>query len=128
MMSYYFNQAETPILFARVENSQTNAPITRDDVESISYTCCRKSINWATETRTPIEGHENVSIPTTAILDALVTDDDRWKSDETGYNFTFEPDSRVKLLFPTSGSYVITITISLIGGNPIPIVYNIEVA
>ncbi len=127
MMSSYYNQGETPLLLARVTNSQTNEVVDVDNVDSISYTCFKKSFAWSNETRTPVVGHENVAAPVGAVLSELVTNDPRWTADTTGYNFIFEPECRDKPLFPSSGDYVVVVTIRFTNANPLPLVYDISV-
>lgn len=125
MMSSYYNQGETPLLFARVTDSETNTIVDPDVVDSISYTCYKRSFAWSSETRTPVPGHENVAIPLSAFSGALVASDSRWTVDSTGYNFIYEPDSRVNPIFPSPGEYVVIVTIRFTNANPLPIVYNI---
>ena len=127
MMSSYYNSGETPILFARLEDSATGDPLDDDLVESASYTVYRKTFAWGNETRTEVDGHVAVPVPTSAFLAALVDDDPRWTTDSTGYNFVFEPDATQKPLFPNAGSYDLVVTVVLTSGNPVPIVYHIDV-
>lgn len=127
LMSDYYNAGETPVLFARITNSQTGDNIPASDVSAISYTCNRLNVGWGTETRTPVEGHEDVDVDVSAVLAALVTDDPRWTIDTTGYNFKLEPDSRTNPIFPSSGNYEIVVTIEFSNANPLPLVYNVSV-
>lgn len=127
LMSDYYNSGETPVLFARIQNSQTSAPIDPTAVSSMSYTCNKLTTGWGVETRTPVEGHVDKAIPPEALLSQLVTTDTRWTLDSIGYNFLYEPDSRSNPIFPGSGSYEIVVTISFSNANPIPVVFNITV-
>ena len=127
LMSDFYNAGETPVLFARITNSQTGAPIPAADVSAISYTCNRLNVGWGTETRTPVEGHEDVDVDASAVLAALVTNDPRWTIDTTGYNFKLEPDSRTNPIFPSSGNYEIVVTIKFSNANPLPLVFNVSV-
>lgn len=127
LMSDFYNAGETPVLFARITNSQTGAPIPAADVSAISYTCNRLNVGWGTETRTPVEGHVDVDVDASAVLAALVTDDPRWTIDTTGYNFKLEPDSRTNPIFPSSGNYEIVVTIEFSNANPLPLVFNVTV-
>lgn len=127
LMSDFYNAGETPVLFARITNSQTGAPIPAADVSAISYTCNRLNVGWGTETRTPVEGHEDVDVDASAVLAALVTNDPRWTIDTTGYNFKLEPDSRTNPIFPSSGNYEIVVTIEFSNANPLPLVFNVTV-
>ena len=127
MMSSFYNRGETPLLFARIQDSADASLVTPADIGEIVYTCYRKTTSWATEPRVPVFGHENVSIPIESVLEAAVTDDPRWTVDESGYNFIYEPDSRANPLFPTAGDYVLVVTVHFISGNPCPISYEISV-
>lgn len=127
LMSVYYNRGESPLLFARITDSATGAIIDPTSVSGITYTCYKLSSGWGIESRTPVTGHQNVTVPTTAILSALVTNDSRWTIDTTGYNFIFEPDSRTAPIFPDAGEYVVVVTISFSSANPIPLSYNVSV-
>lgn len=129
LMSDYYNRGETPVLFARIQNSETGDPISPSAVSSISYTAYRQTVGWGTESRTPVSGHEEVPIPNTAVLSAIVppSTDPRWTVDTTGYNFLYEPDSRTNPIFPDSGNYVVVVTINFTNANPIPVVFNVSV-
>lgn len=129
LMSDYYNRGETPVLFARIQNSETGDPISPSAVSSITYTAYRQTVGWGTESRTPVSGHEAVPIPNTAVLSAIVppSTDPRWTVDTTGYNFLYEPDSRTNPIFPDSGNYVVVVTINFTNANPIPVVFNVSV-
>lgn len=129
LMSDYYNRGETPVLFARIQNSETGQIISPSAVSSITYTAFRQTVGWGTESRTPVSGHENVTIPNTAVLAAVVppSTDPRWTVDTTGYNFFYEPDSRTNPIFPDSGNYVVVVTINFTNANPIPVVFNVSV-
>lgn len=129
LMSQYFNRGETPVLFARIQNSETGQIISPSAVSSIEYTAYSKTVGWGSETRTPVEGHENETIPNSAVLSAVVppTVDSRWTVDSTGYNFIFEPDSTVNPIFPNAGDYVVVVTINFTNANPLPISFDVSV-
>lgn len=129
LMSDYYNRGESPVLFARIQNSETGALITESDVSSVSYTCYKKTVSWGTETRTPVTGHQTVTIPTSSVLSALVapSTDPRWTVDTTGYNFLFEPDSTTNPIFPDAGEYVVVVTFNFAAANPLPVVFNVSV-
>lgn len=129
LMSNYYNEGETPVLFARITNSQTGAAITPSDVSSIEYTAYKVTSGWATQTKTAVTGHSAVPIDSQALLASVVppSTDPRWTADTVGYNFIFEPDSRTNLIFPTAGDYEIVVTIKFASANPLPIVYQISV-
>ena len=129
LMSQYFNRGETPVLFARIQNSETGQIISPSAVSSISYTAYSKTVGWGSETRTPVDGHENETVPNSAVLSALVppSTDPRWTVDSTGYNFIFEPDSTVNPIFPNAGDYVVVVTINFTAANPLPISFDVSV-
>ena len=129
LMSAYYNRGETPVLFARIQNSETGQIIDPSAVSSISYTAYSKTVGWGSETRTPVDGHQNITVPNSAVLSALVTPttDPRWTVDSTGYNFIFEPDSTVKPIFPNAGDYVVVVTINFTAANPLPISFDVSV-
>ena len=128
LMSQYFNRGETPVLFARIQNSETGQIISPSAVSSIVYTAYSKTVGWGSETRTPVEGHVAETVPNSAVLSALVppTDDSRWTVDSTGYNFIFEPDSTVNPIFPNAGDYVVVVTINFTNANPLPISFDVS--
>lgn len=129
LMSSYYNEGETPVLFARITNSQTGAAILPSDVSSIEYTAYKVTSGWATQTKTAVTGHSAVPIDSSALLASVVppSTDPRWTADTVGYNFIFEPDSRTNPIFPTAGDYEIVVTIKFASANPLPIVYQISV-
>ena len=129
LMSNYYNEGETPVLFARITNSQTGAAITPSDVSSIEYTAYKVTSGWATQTKTAVTGHSAVPIDSSALLSSVVppSQDPRWTADTVGYNFKFEPDSRTNPIFPTAGDYEIIVTVKFASANPLPIVYQIGV-
>ena len=129
LMSQYFNRGETPVLFARIQNSETGQIISPSAVSSIVYTAYSKTVGWGSETRTPVAGHENETVPNSAVLSAVVppSTDPRWTVDSTGYNFIFEPDSTVNPIFPNAGDYVVVVTINFTNANPLPISFDVSV-
>ena len=129
LMSSYYNEGETPVLFARITNSQTGAAITPSDVSSIEYTAYKVTSGWATQTKTAVTGHSAVPIDSSALLSSVVppSQDPRWTADTVGYNFKFEPDSRTNPIFPTAGDYEIIVPVKFASANPLPIVYQIGV-
>lgn len=127
MMSTYSNRGETPIFFARIEDSATTHPLDVSTVASASYSVFKTSYAWGSETRTPVDGHQDVPVPLSAFLSELVTGDPRWTQDSAGYNFIFEPDATGTPLFAAPGSYVVVVTVNFTTGNPAPISYNVAV-
>ena len=126
-MANYYQAGETPLFFARLVDTADDSLITPERVESITYSCYKRSQPWGIETRNAVTGHENVYVPLTALESQLVTDDERWTVDDVGYNFHFEPDARTNPLFPSNGSYVVVFKVLPSTGNPIPIVYYVTV-
>lgn len=126
MASEYCRAGEAIVLRARIEKSETSEPLTASEVASISYTCYKKSVVWGKESRTAVEGHENVSVPVNTVFDSLVTNDALWTKDQTGYNWKYEPDTTAKPIFPTPGKYTILVTIRMNEGNPAPIYFEVE--
>lgn len=127
LMSDYYNAGESPVLMARIQDSKTSDIIQPASVSSITYTAYSASSGWGIQTRTPVDGHEGVTVPATALKAALVTDDPRWTVDSTGYNFIFEPDCTQAAIFPTAGEYVVVVTINFTNANPLPVVFNVSV-
>lgn len=123
----YYQTGETPLFFARLTDTADDSLITPDLVASITYTCYkrRRSAQLGFEERVAVEGHENVYVPLTALEYQIVADDERWTTDDIGYNFHHEPDCRTYPLFPSRGNYAVVFTVLPITGNPIPIVYYI---
>lgn len=117
---------ETPVFAARVVNSETLEALRRIDVESITFSAFTLKRLFSSVNRTPLDGWSNVPVPNAAILDSLVTDE-RWRVDETGYNFRFEPNARTTRLFPSAGLYSIVVEIVPAVGNSIPLVYELRV-
>lgn len=126
-MSNYYQSGETPLFFARLVDTADNTLITPERVDSITYTCYKRSQPWGIETRTAVAGHEDVYVPVTALESQIVDDDERWTVDNVGYNFHHEPDCRTNKLFPSSGNYCVVYTVTPTTGNPIPIVYYVTV-
>ncbi len=127
-MSEYFNAGETPVFLARVADSATETPRTSADVDAISMTVYREDWVFGRYKLTPLDGWENVSVPVSALLDSLVTDDDkRWTKDGIGFNFRFEPDARTLALFAAPGEYRVVFTIRPKIGNPAPLVFKVKV-
>lgn len=127
LMSDYYNAGEAPLLMARIQDSRTADIIQPASVSSISYTAYSASSGWGIQTRTPVDGHENVTVPSNALKAALVTDDPRWSVDSTGYNFIFEPDCTQNPIFPSAGEYVVVVTLNFTNANPLPVVFNVSV-
>jgi len=127
MASEYSYFGESIVLFARIQDSQTSLPLTEANVSSVKYTCYRVKTTWGTQTRTPVNGHNDVTIPTDVVKNALVTTDPRWTKDQTGYNVLYEPTTTQTPIFPEPGQYLIVLTITPTSGNPAPIHYEVTV-
>lgn len=96
----------TPLL-----NSGTN-------ITSISYSVEQSTKDVFTPIWKPVDGHTNVDVATTALLET-VEKGDAWTIDENGYNFVLVPDTREHVLFSNIGSYRIVVKITLAEGNPV---------
>ena len=93
------------------------------NIISVSYSALKKTGSLSSN-ETPIDGHVNVAVPTTCVLEAPLTSD-AWGEK---YNFILTPNIREKPIFPTTGNYSIKIEIVLADGNPITFYVEIEVS
>lgn len=92
------------------------------NIVSVSYSAIKKTGSLSSN-ETPIEGHVQVAVPVTCVLEAPQTSD-AW---EETYNFILTPNIREKPIFPTPGNYSIKIEIVLADGNPVAFYVEIEV-
>lgn len=123
LMSDVQNAGETPILFARIENSSNLSPLTQSDVDSVVYTINKftnASIRGGSSGKTPVSADwTDVSVPVSdCILDSPVSDDPRVSFE---YNFKFEPNTLTDNPFASSGSYSVDFVITPANGNKIPL-------
>lgn len=126
LMSEASNAGETPVFFARIENSSTQVCIQQADVASVVYTIYRYEQNTARQGgsgKTAITNWTNLTIPVSdCFFDAPISNDRRTTF---AYNFRFEPDTTTENPFDTAGRYVIEFIITPTEGNKIPLIYNV---
>lgn len=96
------------------------------NIESVHYTCEKKTKGLYTTEWAPVTGHNNVSAGADCVLSSLQTDD-AWDLDNVGYNFLLSPEIRDYPLFETTGLYRIKATINLVDGDPITFYKGINV-
>lgn len=126
-MSVNFNAGETPIFFARVIDSETQTPLTTNDVSSISltiYAFSRNNIRSSEGTGyTPIDDWEDVPM---TVADVVI---DRPHLDpRCGFapNLIFEPNTLTDNPFETPGQYRAVFTITPVEGNRIPVIIDFK--
>ena len=122
---------ESGVFCARIFNTNTNTLITREEIDSISYTAFKlttKSLMSNSVTRTAITGHTQIAVDKTETLLEEAIKDNYWTLDETGYNFIHIPDTRENAMFSDSGNYEVVYTINLISGNPVILTFSVTVA
>ena len=108
-------------VLARVFDAfDNNTPLLNNgtNITSISYSVEQSTKDVFTPIWKPVEGHTNVDVATTALLET-VEKGDAWTIDENGYNFVLVPDTREHVLFSNIGSYRIVVKITLTEGNPV---------
>lgn len=96
------------------------------NIESVHYTCEKKTKGLYTTEWSPVTGHNNVSAGADCVLSSLQTDD-AWDIDSVGYNFLLSPEISTHPLFETAGLYRIKATINPAGGDPITFYKEIKV-
>ena len=64
-----------------------------------------------------VVGHTNIEVGAQCVLETPATSD-AWP-DELGYTFALTPDNTVNPVFPTPGTYIIRVRITLAGANPV---------
>lgn len=132
-MSKYYASGETPILRARLTESSTGAPIVPSDIKSAYYTCYAVRSYGSKRSRVAVDGFVGVAISvgeddaTSAFKSRIIADDPRWRVDDVGYNFAFEPDATENDLFPGPGTYEIDVTIVPKAGNPVTLTWTAAV-
>lgn len=127
-MSEAQNAGETPICFARIEDSATGTPLARSDISSVVltiYTYLHSSIRSSGTSKTPVSSTwTSVSIDVSdCITESVVTNDPRVSF---GYNFKFEPNTLSNNPFANAGNYSIEFTITPTVGNKIPLVFAVS--
>lgn len=108
-------------VLARVFDAfDNNTPLLNNgtNITSISYSVEQSTKDVFTPIWKPVEGHTNVDVATTALLET-VEKGDAWTIDDKGYNFVLVPDTRENVLFSNIGSYRIVVKITLAEGNPV---------
>lgn len=127
LMSEAKNVGETPVMFFRLENSETGIPLKSSDVTSVTYTISRgRRVSMVGETRKePIsEAWTNVSIPVEDVFFDEPIDTDRRV--DFGYNFRFEPNTLTENPFGNPGTYYVDFTVTPVSGNKIPVCFVIN--
>lgn len=108
-------------VLARVFDAfDNNTPLLNNgtNITSISYSVEQSTKDVFTPIWKPVEGHTNVDVATTALLET-VEKGNAWTIDDNGYNFVLVPDTRENVLFSNIGSYRIVVKITLAEGNPV---------
>ena len=108
-------------VLARVFDAfDNNTPLLNNgtNITSISYSVEQSTMDVFTPIWKPVEGHTNVDVATTALLET-VEKGTAWTIDDNGYNFVLVPDTREHVLFSNIGSYRIVVKITLAEGNPV---------
>ena len=129
-MNEVIKTGQAVTILARIYDAFDNNEVlvnTGSNIESVHYTCERKTKGLYTLDYTPVEGHDDVNVSDTCVLESLVTDDDAWNIDTIGYNFLLTPDTRNYNLFDVEGSYRFKITVNLTAGNPITFYREVHV-
>ena len=116
------------VLCARIYDHNTGAPLHPTAVASLSYTAQRLVLTLRSVTRTAVAGHSNINVPVVPAILEVPIKDEYWHTDETGYNFIHEPDTRTTPLFDEIGTYDIVYTIRPVSGNPIVIPFRVVVS
>lgn len=127
LMSEAKNVGETPVMFFRLENSETGIPLKSSDVTSVTYTISRgRRVSMVGETRKePISVEwTNVSIPVEDVFFDEPIDTDRRV--DFGYNFRFEPNTLTENPFGNPGTYYVDFTVTPVSGNKIPVCFVIN--
>ena len=129
-MTETIGRNESGVFCARVFDTNTNRLITQDEIESIRYSVYKvvSSLRSTVESRTAVTGHEDVAVDKNETILEEAIHDEYWTTDEIGYNFIHEPDTRTDSMFPEAGNYEVVYTIRLVSGNPIPITFNVPVS
>ena len=122
---------DSGVFCARIFNTSTGALLTKEEVESITYTASRlttKSLMSGTVTRTPVEGHSNITVDKSQVFLEEAIKDNFWSIDETGYSFIHIPNTRTNQLFTEAGKYEVLYNIQLIEGNPVVLAFEVTVS
>ena len=90
------------LFLARIMNGADLTPLEISRVASIRYTVFMLD-DYDAAKKTPIDGHDNVSLPAAGVLLASTRLDGHWDYDEIGYNFIHEPNVSSYPMYPQSG-------------------------
>ena len=115
------------VFCARIYDHNTGVLLQASEVESISYSAYKLDMNLKRVLRTAVEGHTEVAIPVIPTVLEEPIKDEYWHSDNIGYSFIHEPDTRTHPLFDEIGNYDVVYTIRPYVGNPIVIPYRVNV-
>lgn len=102
------------VLFARVELNSGDY-ITQSDFGTITYI--------VKEGPTTIVSSTSLTVAD-VVSDTLVTNDARWTTDTTGYNFVFDVPYTA---FPTQGTHRVVVTFTPSSGNPVKAAWFVSV-
>lgn len=97
------------------------------NISSVYYTAEHYSKGLYDYGWNAIAGHTNVQASTDCVLSQVVSGDDAWEKDTTGYSFLLTPDIRTNPLFTEAGQYRFIITITPTSGNPITVYKEVTV-
>ena len=117
-------------ILSRVFDAFDNTvPLLNDgsNIASVTYTAEHYSKGLYDYGWNPIAGHTNVAASTDCVLSQVVSGDDAWEKDTTGYSFLLTPDIRTNPLFTEAGQYRFIITITPTSGNPITVYKEVTV-
>lgn len=126
-MSSEFQEWETPLFFARVENSLTGTTLTQADISFITMTIYQYSFNGsirAAKERNPVDGYSAVPVPVSEVIFDEPVTDPRCSFEA---NFRHEIDTVGDNPFDTAGTYDVVYKLMPVSGNVIPITFNITV-
>lgn len=102
-----------PVLLARV-TLNTGDYITADDFGTITYVVSKGGTEIDSDSLTVGD----------VVEDTLVTDDDRWTEDTTGYNFIWDAPYT---LFADQGTFKVVVTFTPASGNPVKAIWYVVV-
>jgi len=95
----------TAILLARILGNDGVA-VQIADVSAIKYSAYAVNESDPNE-RTPVDGHDDVSLVPGEVLFDTLQKDPRWTVDNTGYNLLHQPDRDQDEIFPIAGKNVL---------------------
>jgi len=104
-----------------------NQVLVAADIDAVEYSLYKLSSNDTV--RTPVDGHSAISVPVADAMNIL-TDDDRWTKDQTGYNFSHTPDVEDEPAWSESGkNYLLeyTLTPAVASDQNIKVAFLLEI-